>query len=93
MNTQNKDPRLWEAAKKRVGFRQHLYIYIMVNVFLWLLWYFNGVDHTDHARPWPFWTTAGWGIGVLAHFYGAYFDRTESQIEKEYAKLVEQKNK
>jgi hypothetical protein len=36
-----KDKALWELAKKRASFKSHFTIYCLVNIFLWLLWYFT----------------------------------------------------
>ena len=38
---QDKDPQLWEIAKKRVEFKSHLTTYIIVNAFFWAIWYFT----------------------------------------------------
>ena len=40
---EGKDPILWEIARKRASFKTHAITYVIVNLFLWGIWYF-----TDH---------------------------------------------
>jgi hypothetical protein len=55
-----------ERAKKRVdeikGFYQHLLVYVLVNIFLFVL---NVL--TSPRDLWFYWPLLGWGIGVVAH--------------------------
>ena len=83
-----KDPELWELAKKRAGFKSHFVAYVIVNVFLWAMWFFSGqrIYHGSNI-PWPLWTTLGWGIGLAFHFAGAYVFPKVYSTEKEYQKL------
>ncbi len=85
-----KDPILWEIANKRASFKKHLASYLMVNTFLWTLWYFtynsHGVNFQNNI-PWPIWTTLGWGFVLAGHFSKAYFTTTNT-TEREYQKLV-----
>ena len=78
---------LWKLAKKRVGFKRHLATYIVINSFLWLMWYFT--DHNDNEAgvPWPIFPMLGWGIGVIFSFLGAYVFIKQDSIEKEFEKL------
>ena len=90
-----KDPQLWALAKKRAGFKSHLYSYIIVNGFLWLLWFLttDAAQRSTHT-PWPIWPLIGWGIGLTFHFVSVYifkFDE-ESVVQKEYEKLLSQKH-
>jgi len=34
------DKSIYNRAKKRVSFKIHLTVYLLVNAFFWLLWYF-----------------------------------------------------
>lgn len=98
---EGKDPELWEIAQKRASFKNHAVAYIIVNAFLWAVWFFTGNHHHEgfdiidfdsyrHNYPWPIWTTIGWGIGLAFHFAGAYvFPRTNA-VENEYQKLKNQ---
>ena len=82
---ENKDPRLWEMARRRAAFKRHFATYIVINILLWALWAMTGADYDGRGIPWPAWTTFGWGIGVLFHYIGTYV-RT-NDVEREYEKL------
>lgn len=85
METQ-KDQELWKIAKKRVGFKRHLASYLIVNAFLWFLWWFT--DGSSHGSfPWPVWPMLGWGIGLAFSYRDAYVHSGSSAIDKEYEKL------
>jgi hypothetical protein len=96
MNTefQNKDPKekmLWEIAKKRASFKRHLITYVLVNIFIWAIWYFNGHREVSDKYPWPIWTTLGWGLGVAIHYFQAYISPQEDAVLREYEKLKNKK--
>lgn len=82
-----KDPVLWKQAKKRVAFRRHLFSYIIINGFIWALWFFTGREEEGNGFPWPVWPTAGWGIGLAFNFYDTYFGKRTGAVEREYDKL------
>ena len=87
---EGKDPALWEIAQKRASFKTHLLTYLIINAFLWTLWYITSGRHTGvkwGAYPWPIWTTLGWGIGLAFHFAGAYIFPKANAVESEYEKL------
>lgn len=89
MNTQPTDQRdqdLWKQAKKRVSFRRHLAAYVIVNSFLWCMWFFTGAE-TDHGFPWPVFPMLGWGIGLAFDYYGAYHSPGNDAVSREYEKL------
>jgi len=88
----DKDAQLWETAKRRVDFKSHLTVYIIVNVFLWALWYFGGYKNYRSSLPWPAWTTLGWGVGVAFHFISAYVLPKSNSVEHEYQKLKRQQS-
>ena len=91
---QNRDPRLWDLAQKRAAFKRHLTIYIIINSFLWILWYVTGAERYGSGLPWPVWPTFGWGIGLAFHYIGAYLDTGTASADKEYEKLMrDQSNK
>ena len=87
----DKDPHLWRMAQKRASFKAHLSTYVVINAFLWLLWFFTGSKENGSGIPWPAWSTIGWGVGLFFHFIGAYID-TGNSVEKEYNKLKNQQN-
>lgn len=85
---ENQDDQLWRIAKKRVKFKKHLASYIIVNGFLWILWWFSeGRNGLGGDLPWPAWSSLGWGIGLAFSYYGAYHDNRDDDIIKEYQKL------
>lgn len=89
---EGRDEALWEIAKKRASFKSHLTIYLLVNVFLWGIWYFsdNTFSGNGDRYPWPIWTTLGWGVGLTFHFLGAYVFPRSNSVEREYEKLKQQ---
>jgi 2TM domain len=78
---------LWKLAKKRVGFKRHLATYIVINTFLWLMWYFTDHQEESAGVPWPVFPMLGWGIGIMFSFLGAYVFVKHDSVEKEYEKL------
>lgn len=88
-----KDPQLWHLAQKRTSFKGHLMTYLIVNTGLWLIWYFTGGRTNANSIPWPAWSSFGWGIGLAAHFIGAYVNTGFNSVEKEYDKLAQKQTK
>jgi hypothetical protein len=86
-----KDPILWEIAQRRASFKSHALIFVLVNLLLWGIWFFN-LPTNDNGYPWPLWTTLGWGIGLAFHFAGAYVFPKANSVEKEYEKLSKKSN-
>jgi hypothetical protein len=82
-----KDQELWKIAKKRVGFKRHLASYIVINSFLWLLWFFTDKNDDHVGIPWPIFPMLGWGVGLMFSFLRAFVFITHNAIEKEYNKL------
>ncbi len=96
-----KDPVLWEIAQRRASFKSHLISYVIVNAFLWAIWFMSSSRYPDFNFhnvwnghwPWPLWATLGWGIGLAFHFAGAYIFPKANSIESEYEKLKNQQQK
>ncbi len=87
---EGRDPQLWQLAQRRASFKSHLTSYLIVNGFLWILWFFS--DGERHGTlPWPAWSTLGWGIGLFFHYMGAYVNTGKNSVEKEYDKLQQNK--
>ncbi|MBA3970820.1 MAG: 2TM domain-containing protein [Bacteroidetes bacterium] len=87
---ENRDEHLWRIAKKRAGFKKQLASYLIINGFLWVMWFLTQGkygDIDDGGFPWPIWCSLGWGIGLAFSYYGAYHDNRESDTMKEYQKL------
>ncbi|AEI46511.1 2TM domain-containing protein [Runella slithyformis] len=83
-----RDPKLWKMAKARAAFKSHLYVYLFVNTGLWSLWAFGLLWSRSTSYPWPIWTTLGWGIGLVSHYFSAYTYNEKNMIEREYQKLL-----
>ena len=76
-------------VKAREDFRVHLLIYVLVNGFLWIIWYTSGQSDPG-MLPWPAYASFGWGIGLAAHWwtvYGVNDSRREAEIQKEMRRL------
>ena len=81
---------LWRLAKKRTAFKRHLSSYVLVNLFLWAIWWFTmGRNGFGSGLPWPVWPMLGWGLGLAFNYTEAYntSGSQQSDIEKEYEKL------
>jgi len=74
-------------AKDIVGFYIHFTCYVAVNFFLFVLWAFP--NPSGLVFPWPIFTTIGWGIGIIFHFYAVIGGgRMQDKIaEEEYQRM------
>lgn len=75
-----------ESAKEKVGFYTHFAAYVFVNLFLIAIWWITSGPGTF---PWFIFVTFGWGIGIAAHYFGAFHGTayTERVAEREYRRL------
>ena len=87
-----KDPQLWEIAKRRASFKYHIGTYVIVISFLWIIWFLHGDKYGHTEYPWPIWPMMGWGIGLLFHFLGAYVLPKEGSAEREYERMTRNKS-
>lgn len=82
---------LWHIAKKRAGFKRHLLSYLLVNAYLWGVWFITGREFDqDNYFAWPVWVMLFWGIGLAFNYVNAYVFSTGNAIEEEYQKLKNQ---
>ena len=89
---QGRDPELLELARRRASFKSHLFSYIVVNSFLWMLWFFSDKRQTSESGiPWPLFPLIGWGIGLFFHYIGAYVFPKNNLVDREYQKLLHEK--
>ena len=87
------DEEIRTMARKRVeakkGFFIHLGIYVVVNIFLFLIWFF--VAGGPGSYPWFLWVIFGWGIGVAANaiavFVGSRGGWEQNEIQKEIDRI------
>jgi 2TM domain len=88
------DDQLWAIAKKRASFKRHFSIYVLINIFLWGVWWFSdGSDGTSSGPvPWPAWVSLGWGLGIGFSYFEAYGDGDlKTTTQKEFEKLKREK--
>ncbi|MGQ0827495.1 MAG: 2TM domain-containing protein [Bacteroidota bacterium] len=91
---ENKDEQLWRIAKKRVNFKKQFASYIIINLFLWGIWWFT-LEHNNYnyaGIPWPAWCSLGWGFGLAFSYYNAYHNN-ENAVTQEYQKLKDKERK
>jgi hypothetical protein len=81
MHTLN-DSQLHELARKRVEFRSHLIVYVVIIGTLWLIWFLTGQGYM-----WPVWPMAGWGAGLVFHYVFEYRSNRLLSEEEEYERL------
>lgn len=82
------DSEKWKTARNRVYFRNALYIYLAVNLFLWFVWYMSLNEQPIQFRNmWPLWSTLGWGLGIYFMYLHAYKSKSKEAIQKEYEKI------
>ncbi len=89
-NIKNRDSKMWKLAKKRVGFKSHLFSYVMVNILLWVIWWITLPEESvSGSIPWPVWPLIGWGLGLTFHYVFTYLIQYDEKdfIEKEYKKM------
>jgi hypothetical protein len=97
MEATNRDPELWRQARSRAKFKSHLFTYLWVNSLLWVIWAltdnYSGWHSNGHHFniPWPLWSTAFWGFGVLMNGIRVYSGFGASLSEREYERLVRER--
>ena len=91
MGPRMSEDEVYRLAKKRVEARKdfaiHLVVYVGVNALLICLWLFV----TGRGFPWFVFPLGGWGIGLIAHYFGVYGSSRATDnrvaIEKEAEKI------
>ena len=70
--------------KKKRDFRTHVFIYVLVNAMLIVIWAVTGAGFF-----WPVFVIFGWGIGVAANAWDVYARKpiTEEEIRREQERL------
>jgi hypothetical protein len=94
------DEQVTKMAKARVGFKVHLMVYVLVNLFLMAIWMVSGGMGWMHDRAaagdpssyWPMWTHLGWGLGLAIHGFMVYGPGNNMQAREE-AKIRQQMGK
>jgi hypothetical protein len=70
--------------KKKRDFRTHIFIYVLVNAMLVVIWAVTGAEFF-----WPIFPIVGWGIGVAANAWDVYGRKpiSEDEIRRETERL------
>ena len=72
---------LRSKAKDIVKFKQHLFIYLLINAGLF------GIDYLDNGYlNWAYFVVLGWGVGILSHYISLKSGGIFS-VEKEMERL------
>lgn len=96
--------RIEKKLHARREIAQHLFVYVIVNSFLWLL-YLSSIDALsiftgtpistiDFGFPWPIFPTGFWGMGVVMQYieyhykHGGGADKREAEIEEEISRQM-----
>jgi uncharacterized membrane protein YdbT with pleckstrin-like domain len=77
-----KDDSLRRMAKKRVEFRDHFMVYVIINAILFAINILTVPQFWWFLFPLVF-----WGIGVAFHWREAYHGDEDTRVEREYQKL------
>ena len=80
---ERRDAAIGRITAKR-EFRNHALIYGAVNLLLVVIWAASGAGYF-----WPIWVIAGWGVGLAAHAWRTYGQRSisEEDIAEEMQRL------
>ena len=85
MYYQNDYDRAYREASRRirarVGFYQHLAVYLAVNAFLVLIYIASSWAMNDFGFPWFIFPLGGWGIGIVSHGVSVFM--TKSHMEQQ----------
>jgi hypothetical protein len=64
-----------KRVKKRMEFYQHLVSYLMINLLLWGIAFFNFIGSNSNSiwtLIWPVWVTVFWGIGLVSDYFKTF---------------------
>ena len=86
-----------KKAQKRVSFKIHFTVFILVNLLIWLFWFFIFSNMDDGAFRQSmlkafFFISLVWTICVIAHYLFIY-KWGKSYVEKEIARLKKEQEK
>jgi hypothetical protein len=76
---QDAKQRLWRLARKRAEFKKSVLTYVIVNVFLWAVWWVSsGKVNGFGSFPWPLWVMIGWTFVLAYQYFEAYGGQKQS---------------
>jgi hypothetical protein len=83
---------IYKKAKKRVQFKIHTLVYILVLLFLWIVWFFIFDKKTDS----PFFEVVlflslVWSILIIGHYFFSY-RWNNAMLENEIKKILKKNN-
>ena len=85
--TPEEEAKLEKMASRRTGFKKHFAIFFLVNVFLWVVWYFLFRDNTENTFLMAIlFVFIVWLLGIILHYMIVY-KWTKSYKEKELNSL------
>ncbi len=58
---------LHEQERKRVHFKHHLVLFLVINTIFWSIWYVTGSGY-----QWPIWPMALWCGPVIFHYLNVW---------------------
>ena len=81
---------LINLAKRRVQFKEHVAIFLLANIVLWVI---NAIINYEVGLHfyWAALVTIGWGAKLSFHFTKAYLYNPDIAIKREYARLKKKK--
>ncbi len=81
-----------ERVERRIGFFMHLATYLIVNLGIFLTWYF--LSDRGKGFPWFLVPLGGWGVGIVVHLLSVFvFDRVrERMIDREVHRIRKRQN-
>ena len=73
----------YKRVKARRDFQAHLFVYLVVNLFLIGVWFVTGAGYF-----WPAWVLGGWGIGLVMNAWDVYMRRpiSEDDVAREMSR-------
>lgn len=85
--TPEEEAKLARMASRRTGFKKHFAIFILVNAFLWVVWYFLFRDGEDNTFLMAIlFVFLVWLLGIILHYMITY-KWTKSYKDKELNSL------
>jgi uncharacterized membrane protein len=89
------DAEIIKKARRRIGFKIHIIIYILMSILIWLFWTFIFKGSPDMSQPAfnaMLFITLAWGICIITHYLIVYkWDKTYLEKEVKYLKKQQEK--